>query len=410
MTDVLIIGGGVSALAAADRLTQLRTSWSLVEARDRIGGRIWSQGHGVELGAEFVHGRNSIIWEYLDRGSLRANPYPGKESIGRLYAYRGEIIAEDWFCTLVDRLVSDTEGYRGPEATVDKVIARLGRGLDPRVRFFATDRIARLEGADTSRLSAKSLGIERQLNTAGWDNFRIEGGYERLLAVFGLTGDVVLNTPVTRIEWGKGGIRALSGSREVAVAKRALVTVPLSVLKRGLIEFEPALPKQKLRAIAGLEMGHVTKVVLRFARPITPPFSYLSTDGLVRVWWRYELGEETVLVGYTGGQADADKLASLRDRAIVAGLLELKALFGEEVSEHYIGGQVVDWLDEPWIIGAYSYTPVRALHHREALAAPVRRTLFFAGEATSTNGHVGTVTGAIESGVKAVEQIIRTAR
>jgi len=407
MTEVMIVGGGVAGMAAADRLTQADISWSLVEARDRLGGRIWSADHGVELGAEFLHGKNSVIWKYLERVGLNAVPYPGDHTIGRLYAYDNELIDNDDFCVLVDKIVDQLEHYRGPEATVEKIMSRLSATIDPRVSFFALDRIARLEGADTSRLSAKALGIERHVNTAGWDNFRIEGGYEQLLRAFNVDGDVRLNTPVTRIKWNAKGVRAFEGRNELASARRALITVPLSILKDSKVEFDPPLPKRKRHAIAGLEMGDVTKVVLRFKRPVTPPFSYLSTNGLVRVWWRYESGDETILVGYTGGRAVADKLASLGNLAIAGALRELKALFGSRVSDNYIHGRVIDWADEPWVLGAYSYTPVRALHHREALAAPIRRLLFFAGEATSTTGHVGTVTGAIESALKAVEQIIR---
>jgi monoamine oxidase len=406
-TDVLIIGGGISAIAAADRLTQLHTSWALVEASSRLGGRIWTTDKGVERGAEFLHGRNSITWEYLRRKKLKAVPYPRAKSVGRLYAFDGEFISDTKFCAEVDALVSAVERYRGPDIAVDKVIARLGEHTDPRVRFFVLDRIARLEGADTSVLSAKSLGIERQLNTAGWDNYRIEGGYERLISAFKYDGNIRLNTPITRLEWSKSGVSAFSGSNEIATARRALITVPLSILKKGIIEFNPQLPKRKQIAISGLEMGEVTKVVLRFEQPISPAFSYLSTNGLVRVWWTYQLGKETVLVGYTGGRADAAELASLKNLAVARALNELEKLFGDQVSAYYLKGEVVDWAEKPWILGAYSYTPVHALHHREALAGPIGRTLFFAGEATSTTGHVGTVTGAIESGLRAVSQIKR---
>jgi monoamine oxidase len=111
-------------------------------------------------------------------------------------------------------------------------------------------------------------------------------------------------------------------------------------------------------------------------------------------------------MGYVGGPQALELAALGQAGAVAQGLKELKQLFGAEIETAFIKGQMVDWSSDPWSRGAYSYTPVGAEAARAELAAPVANTLFFAGEATSINGHVGTVHGAIESGWRVAAEVL----
>ena len=157
-------------------------------------------------------------------------------------------------------------------------------------------------------------------------------------------------------------------------------------------------------------MGQVTKLILWFAQPVTMPDTITSTDGKVGTWWPVTSrgsAEQPALMGYTGGPY-ALTLANMGERdAIAQGLDEITALFGTSLRERCIGGRLVDWSRDPWSLGAYTYSPVGIGTSRADLAAPLDNTLFFAGEATVTNGHIATVHGAIETGWRAAGEVVK---
>jgi monoamine oxidase len=153
-------------------------------------------------------------------------------------------------------------------------------------------------------------------------------------------------------------------------------------------------------------MGHVTKLVLWFDRELWPVCSAISTDGRVATWWPVESAATPTLMGYTGG-AKALALAAIGEAgAIEAGAAELSALLGSDVRPALLGGRLADWSRDEWTLGAYSYSAVGIGDARAVLAEPVEDTLYFAGEATVTWGHLATVHGAIESGARAAEALL----
>ena len=163
----------------------------------------------------------------------------------------------------------------------------------------------------------------------------------------------------------------------------------------------------QLFELARLRIGPASKLILWFRRAFWPPFSFLGADLQLPSWWR--AAEASALVGFAGGP-DAIRLGKLGERAAIdIALAELATLFGPEVQSEFLRGTLMDWPNEPWILGGYSYTPVGAGSAREELAEPLS-PLFFAGEATSINGHVGTVHGAIESGWRAAAEVLSSLR
>jgi len=177
------------------------------------------------------------------------------------------------------------------------------------------------------------------------------------------------------------------------------------VLRSGVVLFDPHLPSKKGEAIRNLAMGDVTKVMLTFADKVIPAFSYITTNGLVRLWWKTKRERNTVLTGYAGGKYQATMLAERGSDAAHQGIRELSQMFGGELAGACEDAFVINWAHQPWIAGAYSYTPVGALGSRAILAEPIDGRIFFMGEATSTAGHVGTVHGAIETSQRAVTDL-----
>lgn len=404
MHDTIIIGAGAAGLAAAQTLAAAGTAALVVEARGRAGGRIHTdRTHGpVELGAEFIHGHLAATWEHVRAAGLRTSPW-GSE---RGFARGGAILPpDDPLSARVFALYEQVAHYDGPETGAAALLRRLAAPDDPALTIVLR-WLANLEGADTERLSAAAYAWEREHSSNGEENYHILDGYDRLVAQLAAGLDIRLDAPVERVAWAPGAVMATIAGGEQLRARRAIVTVPIGVLQAGRPAFTPELPRAKRDAIAAIPMGHVTKLVLWFARQLWPDFTVLSTDGRIATWWPVESAATPTLMGYQGGQVALDVAAMGETRAIEAALEELTTLFGPEVRGAYLGGRLADWSRDPWSLGAYTYSAVGLGGARAALAAPVAGTLFFAGEATVLDGHIATVHGAIESGRRAAGELL----
>lgn len=409
--DVVIIGAGAAGLAAAHNLKSAGLEPLVVEARDRIGGRIWtdhSRGP-VELGAEFVHGERAATWQLITPAGLPADPWPRGRRLGQtdvLYAQNGKLLPRGApLAERVNHLYEQVTGYTGPECTARAAALALIPPDDEALPYLLT-RLACIEAADVDRLSARAVSRERALNSAGWENYHIRAGYDALPALLARGLEVWLNSAVTRIEWGSTTVRLILQSEQTITARHVIVTVPLGVLQSGRPTFSPALPPAKKKAINLLAMGPVTKLILHFSHAPWLPPAFVRNDGYILTWWPAGSDEEPVLMGYNGGPMALELAALGEEKAIAQGVKELSQIFGSEVADAFVAGRLVDWSADPWSCGAYSYTPVGADGARAALAAPLAPMLFFAGEATSTNGHLATVHGAIETGWRAADEVL----
>lgn len=403
MHDIIIIGAGAAGLAAGQRLRAAGRDALIVEARDRVGGRIHTdRSHGpAELGAEFIHGDRAVTWEIVRAAGLRTAPWLGRRGFGQA----GRILPpDDPADERANALYDLATNYDGPDRSTADLLRAAAEPGEPALTF-ALQWLANIEGADPERLSAKALSREHATSSNGEGNFHILDGYDRAVAQLAAGLEIRLKCAVERVAWGEEGVRlGLAGGEELR-ARRAIVTVPLGVLQAGRPIFEPELPEAKRRAIGAIAMGNVTKLLLWFERPIWPELMVLSTDGAVATWWPVESAAVPALMGYTGGPA-ALRLAALGEAAAIElALRELSALLGLDAAAVCLGGRMADWSRDPWSLGAYSYSPVGMGDARAVLAAPLG-PLHFAGEATVTSGHIATVHGAIESGRRAADEVI----
>ncbi|MBV9574756.1 MAG: FAD-dependent oxidoreductase, partial [Acidobacteriales bacterium] len=227
--------------------------------------------------------------------------------------------------------------------------------------------------------------------------------------------------------------RRIKARRISLAAPRALITLPLGVLqassrKKGAVRFAPPLPADKRVALRKLAMGRVVRVTLRFRERFWDNFTassggkdqslshmnfLFSTDPWFPTWWTAFPQRFPILVGWAPFRC-ADRLSG-RSLAFVTGkalrtlsrLLPItRARLADLLEEVYFH----DWQGDPFARGAYSYVKVGGEGAQKLLAAPIERTLFFAGEATDTSGHNGTVHGAIASGLRAAKEILRRPR
>jgi monoamine oxidase len=272
---------------------------------------------------------------------------------------------------------------------------------------------------------AKQQAIEDE--TEGERLFHVRGGYsqvpEFLARQIELLGGVIsLDTRAQAIHWKRGTVEVdclRNGETEIYRAAAVVIALPLGVLQNGGLQISPA-PTQAVNAMSQIRVGHARRMVLlfrekfwahpRFGSDALKELSFLhSSTGVFPVWWAKFPEDSGSLVGWAGGpRADAlagQSLENLEHEAIVE-LAEIFALDQSELHASLLQTESHDWQQDPFALGSYSYLPAGALHAPESLIVPVEKTLFFAGEHTDIAGNWGTVHGAMESGLRAANQIL----
>ena len=439
VTDVAIIGAGAAGLAAAQRLTNAGRSVVIVDARDRIGGRIHTIRDEqfplpVELGAEFIHGRNVETWDILR--AMNASAYFAD---GHHRHFRGgRLRSMDDFWELVDRVFSRLSRVkRNRDMSFTEFLRR--HCNDPRLREAKKLAHAFVEGfdaADANLISAYSLAKAEETTAdevEGQESFRIIDGYAcvtdfLLHSSRRLNLMVRLNTLVSAIRWSRGAVEIVIKDASAIRAKQVIVTVPVGVLREGTLRFDPDVPEK--RDVAGkIEMGKVVKVILKFAEAFweegkipaagepLPSIVFMTSEDAIRAavptWWTYYPVRATVLTGWAGGPAAA-RLAHRPQRDIVddalASLAKITGVPRARLSKLLVASHVADWQADPLSRGAYSYVTVGNSDAPKQLAKPVENTLFFAGEATASSGVGGTVDAALSSGRRAADEVLARRR
>jgi len=418
-TDALVIGAGIAGLRAAEVLVGAGRRVIVLEARDRLGGRIYtdrSWGVPVELGASWIHGvqNNPIAALTAAKGiTTQATDY---ESV--MYGADGKRRPGPALNELEAQVADLVEaGREGSPDTDEPLRAALDRAigaadLDPSelldVEMGITESIEHEYATDTVNLSA--MNFDDGAEEDGGDALLPEG-YDKVVAAVANGLDIRLGHVVTRVDTA-GDRAVVATSRGNFEAGAVIVTVPLGVLKAGSIQFSPALPESKSTAIARLGMGALSKTCLRFESAfwpddaelidIVPPASRrgqwvesLSLTGLVDV---------PALMMFNAGKF-ARAVETMTDAEVIASASSaLNQAFPEFSAP--TGLLRSTWTVDPFSLGSYSFIGVGgSLADRDSLAAPEGRR-FFAGEACS-HDHAGTVHGAYTSGEAAAKAVLR---
>ncbi len=427
--DVIVVGAGVAGLTAARLLARAGRRVVVLEARERIGGRLHTErlgGRVTDLGASWIHGIDDSPVHAATRalgmrdleftmGSFQAGGRPvayfgpdgARLSGADAEAFIADVAAFDE--ELADTVAGIAAGASYADA-VDATLARLDWQPDraARVREYLQHRTEEQYGAWIADLDAHGLDDD----AVDGDEVVFPDGYDRLADGLAAGLDVRLETPVTRIEWAADGVRVSAGT-ERFTAERAVLTVPVGVLQAGVIEIEPPLPAPQAAALAGLEMNAFEKVFLRFPERFWDADVYaIRRQGPAGEWWHswYDVtamsGEPTLLTFAAGPCARA--IREWDDERVVASVLAaLREVTGPETPEP-VHAHVTHWQDDPWSRGSYAFLRVGAEPaDHERLAEPIGGVLHIAGE-TTWEEDPATVTAALRSGHRAAERILET--
>jgi monoamine oxidase len=434
---IAIVGAGVAGLAAARALVDAGHEVTVVEARDRIGGRIFTARDDrlpvpCELGAEFLHGEAKEAAELARSAGLIAYEVCGD----RWRAERKRLTEIDNFWDEVADVMRKLSATRTPDRSFEDFLATNPGGPRlARARSLAREFVQGFHAADPALVSERALADggmpeDEEEQRMG----RIVDGFDRVPQWLArdLGSALLSGVAVSRIDWRRGDVRLTlrevrKGTTTILSARAVVVAVPHGVLiakpgDDGAIEIVPE-PVSHMRAARLVAMGHARRIVLSFSEPFwetRPPrrlpkekslstMTFLQgTDASFPTFWTLMPLRVPVLTGWAGGPRAVAMAGMSSDEVAALAIASLARQLGvaqKTVEGSLTGSWTHDWSADPWSRGAYSYSMVGGSEAAKTLARSIDDTLFFAGEATDAEGRNGTVHGAIASGYRAAAQI-----
>lgn len=414
---VVVVGVGVAGLCAAEKLLRAGVNCRVVEASAMVGGRVRVlEGFAdfpIELGAEEVHGADNVL--------LRVAAEQGIEHLRHFTT--DDMVRLDGDLCFLDQaehdgdirrafdLIEGLGGYAGGNWTVEEYLTH--SHFPRRAWHYLDSRLGVEHGTTLDHLAMRGfLHYEK-----GWEaretNYTLRGRYLDVFrpAVERVRDHVMVSAPVESIHWREKPVVRLRDGREFR-AGAVIVTVSLLVLRDGVITFDPGLPADKVAATQAIGMDAGMKILLKFRHRFWDERLYfLHTDGFLPQYWAAGKGKsETahVLTAFVGGSR-AETLTRMGGDPVDFALEELDELFGSRLARRsFEKGFVADWGADPFVRGLYSYPTIHTTQaHREVLARSLGGKVFFAGEATDTAGHSGTVHGAMATGWRAAEEVLQ---
>jgi monoamine oxidase len=431
--DVLIIGAGAAGLNAGRLLAEAGRRVAILEARNRIGGRIWTQPVSlgdspsllpIELGAEFVHGLPPETWSLIREAGLSTF-----EMDGSPFWFDGSrLTATNEQRGTAEGVIEEMTQWaqkqpRGSDISFAEYLK--GQALDALTARAAGNYVEGFNAADQQRISVAALAKQQAAEDAiDADRlFRLEAGYaaipnflaEKFIAA---GGALILEAPVKTIVWDRGRVSvhtATPGGELPYRSTRAVITVPLGVLQAQTIEFVPR-PTDVLLQANRLRMGAVVRLSLVFKRKFWDPrMSFLfAPSESPPAWWTLVPHEAPLITAWAGGTKaelllkliTADGDASALCDLSLSTLAKIFALPLSDIRQMLSSWHLHNWQSDEYARGAYSYVQVGALDAPEKMRIPVEDTLFFAGEHTDISGHWGTVHAALAAGSSVADQIL----
>ncbi|MDB5199468.1 MAG: FAD-dependent oxidoreductase [Chitinophagaceae bacterium] len=421
--DIIIIGAGAAGLMAAKIASRAKKKVCILEARNRIGGRVHTLikngfSKSVEAGAEFIHGKLPVTISLLKEAGIKYY-----ETDGELWQLKNdELKKREDFIEHADQLMKKLK-----ELNHDTSIAELLNTYfnDEKYSEMKKSLQQYMEGYDAADINyASSLALKKDWQKEDDDQYRIEGGYQLLLdylknACLQNGCSIHLSTIVKKINWKDDYAEVITKDNNSFFSNIVIITVPLPFLtgeeNAAGISFEPLLPMVS-EAAKQIGYGSVIKIVLEFTHAFWETGEYrraknmffLFSDEKIPTWWSQLPDKTPILTGWLAGPK-ANALANEgEDFILQQALLSLSAVFAIDIKilRQFLKASLIhDWMADPFSKGAYSYNTITSAAAKKKLATPVANTLFFAGEALDDNSNA-TVEGALNSGKDVAEKML----
>ena len=430
--DTIVVGAGIAGLTAARLLQGAGQRVVVLEARNRVGGRVWSDrsdGHVTDRGASWIHGiTDSPVFAAVTAFGMPTVEFtvggyqPDSRPIAH-YSPAGTRLTADDAARYVADIHAVDAALRGAIAASDRdasyrdatevALAEVADADEwdderaQRVREYLEHRSEEQYGAWIDDLAAHGLDDDQ----VDGDEVVFPHGYDALATGLAAGLDIRLESVVSRVAWGAEGVSVTTSAGTLA-ARAAVVTVPIGVLQSSGFEIAPALPPEVAEPLSRLRMNAFEKVFLRFDERFWDPDVYaIRQQGEEGRWWHswYDLtalDDTPTLLTFAAGPA-ATATREWTDAEVTASVMvQLRRLYGADIPDP-VGIVRTDWQSDPWAgYGSYAYMTVGSdTSDHDALATPIGGVLHLAGEATWTNDPA-TVTPALCSGHRAAENVL----
>lgn len=423
MVDVIIIGAGAAGLAAARIISKTGNTVTVLEARNRAGGRIYTLhkddfSFPVEAGAEFIHGNLPHTTALLKEAEISYYETTGNTwNVNKGEVSEGDLFPDEWeellkkltelesdmsIAQFLDRYFHDTK-----YAALRDSITRFVQGYD---------------AADTNKASA--LALRDEWSEENLTGYRPHGGYS-LLVDFLMNeclqqGTVFhFNSVVREIYHSNDHIEVKTENGERFLSKKLLITIPPAVIKTGSIVFTPAIDEH-MHAIQKIETGCVIKFLVEFKSAFweqhknstpyrsMPGLQFIFSDARIPTWWTQQPVPDPLLTGWLAGPAAADNTKD--ETALLHDAVETLAyIFGctkQAIEQQIKTMKVINWGADPFSLEAYAYKTVETNSALAILSRPVHNTIYFAGEAFYNGPEMGTVEAALASGTTTAQKML----
>ena len=418
MASLLIIGAGAAGLTAAVELLEHKHTVTILEARDRVGGRIHTItdkfSTPVDAGAEFMHGKLPLTSALAKRADAALSLITGNHyQVFNGEVEEGDFLEDEWgeLEHALRHLKEDTSiaSFMDQNFPAGKYY-----NLRKRVKGFAEG----FDLADLHKVSAKAL--QKEWGDSDEDHqYHIRGGYGQLTdylrdEVIRLGGTIHLSSAVHEVRWSTGKVKVLTEDGRSYDAEKLLVTVPVGVLQKGSIRFSPPLAVHE-QAIEKLAFGGVVKFMVEFEEGFWddlshlpfPDFTMVVSDSVVPTWWTQSPDPKPLLTGWLGGPTTfqiSHEPGFLRQQAIHS-IHRIFKYAEKDIESAIRVFHIADWVRDPYARGGYSYSAVESDAAIDALNQPAANTIFFAGEGLYKGPSMGTVEAALQTGKAAAKLI-----
>ena len=431
-TNVIIIGAGAAGLMAAYTLVKAGKTVRVLEARNRLGGRIHTITNNdfsfpVELGAEFIHGDLPITLSLLKEAGIDITDVDFE-----MWQYHdGEFKQSDEFAEGWAKFLEKVNELQNDMPILDFLKQNFAGEEYAKMRMQIENYVAGYDTADVH--DASTFALRNEWNHEDEDaQHRVKGGYCKMvnyLADVCRNGvsDILLNTVVKEVAWEKDKVKVTTATGNVYEADKVIVALPLGVLHavkdaEGAIQFHPSLTEQE-EALQNIGFGSIIKILLEFddvfwesdaiaklAGEDLSTMGFLFADEVIPTFWTQAPAHSTLLTGWLGGPPAHDMKDALPEDILqltIASLSHIFKIAPDALKNKLVAWEVANWTADPFTRGSYAYDKVKSPQARKRLLHPVENTIYFAGEYLYDGPAMGTVEAALTSGKEVAEMVLK---